>query len=166
MHPKWQDLLERMQATGQFSSKLLTHRVLCNQFFAGRTVLRPPAVNGRFGPGPIRAHGALRKTKSASWMEIAQLYVDPELSGNGVMREIIGELMEKRRPGVRFFGITKVSSVMRAFVESGLKPTTKYDVPDIESWAAEIGLDRLPESAKLRELSDMRRAGRWLFMER
>ena len=167
LYPKLEELVEKMKRTGQFAEPLLTPSRLQRQVLAGRAVLRPnQPMLCCTAPGPIIAHVARRKTRDPLWQEVAQIWVDPEHQGNGLMSEIVAELIGKTPKSVRLFGITKVQSVMDLFMRSYLVPVTKCIVPEIEDWAAKVGLgDRLPETALRWTPTNPTEGERWLFME-
>lgn len=165
MHPNWIDLIERMCKIGVYNTKLLTPRNLSSQFFAGRTVVYPRAHRFVFAAGPIKGHVARRKTEDQFWQEISQIYVDEDLRGNGIVREMTFELIARTPPAIQFFSITSVRTVMTVFEECQMGAITKATMPDVEAWAERLGIrERLPESALSPDPPQPRDKERWLYV--
>jgi len=166
MHPKWEDLVERMRALGPvYNQSLITPRALSSQFFAGRTVVYPRAHRLTFAQGPIKGHVARRKTPDEDWQEISQIYVDEDLRGNGIVREMVFELIARTPRHIRLFGITSVRTVMSVFEECQMAAVTKTVMPDDEEWAEKLGIrHRLPESALSPDPPQPRDKERWLYV--
>lgn len=166
MHPKWEDLVDRMRELGPvYNQRLITPRKLSSQFFAGRTVVYPRAHRWTFARGPLRGHVARRKTNDGGWQEISQIYVDEELRGNGVVREMVFELIARTPHEVRLFGITSVRTVMSVFEECQMRPVTKVSLPDVEEWASRLGIqERLPGTALFEVPPAPQDKERWLYV--
>ncbi len=165
MHPNWIDLAERMGKLGVYNASLLTPRNLSTQFFAGRTVVHPRAHKFVFAAGPIRGHVARRKTKDEFWQEISQIYVDEDLRGNGIVREMVFELIARTPPVIQLFGITSVRTVMSVFEECQMGAVTKATMPDVEAWAKRLGIhERLPDSALSLSPPEPCDKERWLYV--
>lgn len=166
MHPKWEDLVERMRALGPvYNQSLITPRALSSQFFAGRTVVYPRAHKMTFAQGPIKGHVARRKTADKGYQEISQIYVEEELRRNGVLREMVFELIARTPPYIRLFAFTSVGTVMSVLGECQMVPITKQKIPDIDVWAERLGIrERLPETAMRTTPPQPRDKERWLFV--
>ncbi len=165
MHPNWIDLAARMGKLGVYNAALLTPRNLSSQFFSGRTVVHPRAHKFVFVAGPLKGHVARRKTGDEFWQEISQIYVDEDLRGNGIVREMVFELIARTPAVIQLFGITSVRTVMTVFEECQMDAITKATMPDVEAWAERLGIrERLPESALSPDPPQPCDKERWLFV--
>ncbi|MCR4325463.1 MAG: hypothetical protein NUV59_01505 [Patescibacteria group bacterium] len=171
----WEQLAEDMRATGQFHDARLRHTKIRQAHYAGRSVVRPATYN-HVPRQRIWAHAARLKTRLPKWQELAWFYVAKGYDRNGVLREIVAELVAGAPQDLKFFGIGKMPAVIRVFLQHGLVPITKAVMPDVEEWAESVGLgNRLPKSALSEEAPDVEQilrlaqdeetAERWLFVQ-
>jgi hypothetical protein len=166
LYPKLEDLVARMRATGEFAEQFLTAEILRRQVLADRAVILPKPPNKYCtASGPILAHVARRKTRDPTVQELAQVFVDPALGSNGVMRCIVAQLIATTPPNIRLFAITKRLGVGSVLISYDFRPVTKR-VMGVEEWRARVGLgDRLPDSALPRSHPNPRDGERWLYLQ-
>lgn len=164
--PKYWMLLEQdMRATGEFNLSRLKQVLLRQTYYAGRAVVRP-ATDGCVPRERIWAYAARLKTKDPKYQELAWFYVRKDKEGNKVLSEIVDELIAGAPPDVIFWGISKKVAAMSVFGRHGLVAVTKHNMPNVEEWAARIGLgDRLPESALWTSPPEPKEGERWLFVQ-
>ncbi len=160
---KWAALSETLKKVGIYNNARLDPRLLSSQFHSGRAIIRetPELVGHR----TIQAFAALWGTADPLWWEIGTIWVDPRLRGNGLLSELVTDSTSLAPKGGNLFLITSERAVMISGVNHGFRPVTKALMPDIEAWAATVGLGyRLPRTA-LQEIPPFPVAGeRWLFV--
>ncbi len=175
---EWHELDEKMRQEkgGAFYLPLLSPSILQEQWAQNRAVVRPVRIPTEYRgmivskqSGPILAHAARRESNHPAWNELAQIYVDKEARGNGLMKEVVCELIATTMPCIRLFCITPDGSVMRLLQGLYFRPITKAVMPGVGDWAREVGLDvgdRLPQTALRTGLPDIEAGERWLFVRR
>jgi len=167
---KWNDLAGRMCATGKYYEPRLSGKLLAGQFHGGRAVARMCCTSQ---PWRVTAYVALWKTPDPAWTEVGSLYV--EQPGNGTAQEILSEVIAKAPDSTRLFIITPELGVMKKVLAFGFRTVGKLTLSDaklgcdFDTWARRVGLrtgeqDRIPLSAQVDEVPDLRRIGRWLFV--
>ena len=165
----WEDLAAAMLETGQFHAARLSHGKLRRAHYAGRAIVRPATISG-VPWKPIWAYAARLKAPEISgalWQELAWFYVRKDKASNGVLVEIVEELLASVPVNVNLFGITKRGAAMCVFEKHGLKPITKAVMPDVEEWADAVGLgDRRPETALQTKHPCPEAEQRWLFVRK
>lgn len=175
MNHEWERLEARMLRTGMFHSPRLTSRFLAKNFFTDQAVVRVRSV--LVGGMEYCAYITWLATKDPMYCEIALAYVAEDLEGNGILKEILADLLKKlpRTPiqgksseewpqAIPFF-FTKSPAMMSVVLRFGFQPVTKAIMLDVEEWAAKVGCsDRLPESALRTTLPSPKGGERWLFV--
>lgn len=166
MHQKWIDLARAMNRRGVYYGPPLRPIDLSKAFWAKRAVIRPrPHNDYYFAPGPIKAYVARRKSQHLLWQEISRAFVCEESENNGVMSDIVYELVARTPREIQLFSITKVIPTMKVFERCHLLPITKTVMPDVAKWAKCCGLgDRLPETALSTDVPNPIEGDRWLFI--
>lgn len=146
MNCEWERLESDMLRTGMFHGPRLNSRFLAQNFYAGRAVVRIRPAHGRT---EYCAYIAVLPTKEDRYCEVALAYVAPDLEGNGLLKEIMGELLtlvpRGRMPMPFLF--TRSPAVKKAAAGFGFSVQTRAG---FRLWPMMLGLeDRIPESAKL-----------------
>lgn len=165
MAPKyWERLEADMRATGDFRPERLSHHKLRSNHYASRAIVRPHTVN-LVPRERIWAYAARLKARLPDYQELALFYVRKDREGNGVLREIVDELIKTAPCSLGFFGISKRLAAMRVFERHGLRAVTRRTIPNIERFAEEFGFrDRLPDTALGKGDPSPRDGERWLFI--
>lgn len=180
-HRVWHELYAKMLAEGKFNLSLLTPDILEAQFKAGVSGVRPSSLSYKLTKGlpigddeKIMAHGTLRDSKVPWWKELAQIWVDSDARGNGLMWELICELIARAKPGVQVFCITSDGSLMKLLERLHFRPMTQRSAgPGMVpvEWAQHVGIggvkERLPESVMTESFPDEKPpkdGERWLFI--
>jgi len=163
---RWADLVRRMKETGMFREDRMDPRFVASNYYAGRAVLRGPNPSRRGTPARIEAYTALVKTRDPNWFEIALMYVDEKLQGNGVAKGLLTEVRTKK-PGAKFFLISRDPAVWALARGAGFDPVTKRFFPEVEDWAKRLGLGEwLPDTALRDTVPRLNREERWLFRKK
>ena len=178
MNYKWIQLREEMAATGKFYLPRLTARILCINYHAGRAVVR---FRPEYALPTVYTYITWLKTKDQNWVEIALGYVASDKGGNGVLREIFGELLDKlpdhpgfedwerfpKPPQAKSFLIARYdTSMWHMALRFGYRPITKFQMPNVVEWSKRVGMpeDRLPESATCDNPHHDKSDQRWLMV--
>ena len=149
MNYKWELLARAMLRTGRYWEPRVKPQLLSRHYHAGRTAVR---IRSEEQLTVYSAYIAWLKTKDPSHCEIALAYVAPDLEGNGVLKDIMRELLDRMPSDLTPFLITKHPAMMRTATSSGFK-MVDCDTQEIETWAAKAGIeDRLPVPSEERKL--------------
>src|SRR3989344_6404720 len=145
---KYWELLEYdMRKVGGFSLARLKHTKLRQAWYAKRAVV-VAEMDGYVPRSRICAYAARLKTKNPEWQELAWFYVVVFLTGLGILRLMVENLVATAPACIKFCGFTDKAAVRCIFERHGLVAVNKYNMPDIEEWAKQLGMyDRLSETA-------------------
>lgn len=158
----WEQLESDMLKRGHFFASRVKHVLLRQTHRAGRSVIRPPVVEGE-AREPIWGHLARLKCADLQWQEIALAYVRKDKEGNGVLREMMAELLQATPKGICLFLITDVQVVIETAAALGFHikmfPTQEL----LDAWARQMGFPaerKPPEGAVVRNVAQAVRDGR------
>jgi hypothetical protein len=138
---KWLDLSRTLKKTRAYFDQRITPESLAGAYFLRRAVTREIDE-------AIIAYAALWSSSHPQWRELGTVWVAEEHCGNGVMREMVNELITVRLlPDEEWFFITKDPRVIRIADWYSFKAVTTESRRDLLAWASEVGITtRLPES--------------------
>lgn len=149
MKKKWEVLARCLLKEGGYYEPRLTPRLLSERYYAGHAVIRE--TEEEEGERTIFAYAALWPAYHGpreSWYELGSVWIAPHSRGNGLVREVMQETLEKA-PGKKFFLISASQGVIQSARYLGFKPVF---VPEIahrvfQEWVDAMRLgERLPTS--------------------
>ena len=163
MKQKWVDLSAALKAARVYHEDRIAPQTLQKRFHSGHAAMRE--TSEVFGSRTIKAFGALWPTWRPDCWEVGTLFVRPEYRGNGLLPEIMDELMRRAPNGSSLFFITKEERIMKLAPEYGFVRVSGTTYPNILRWASQRGLVcRLPKSVYKVGWPSPEPRERWLFM--
>ncbi len=146
MHIDWEQLEADMARTGAFYAPRLSAHFLAHNFYDGRAIPRVRPAGKRM---ECCAYIAWLKTPHPRYVEIALAYVADDLKGNGVLREIMAELLSTTPTGTLPFLITGNPAMKKVAAGFGFQTETPScsHMPRYFAHLVGISDDRLPDSA-------------------
>ncbi len=161
-HPRWEMLAQAMRESGGYDETRLKPSLLSRSYHAGRAVA---GEDFAFTPREITYYGALLKTKSKIWMEVAQVYVSPPLRGNGILNLIFDGLITRAESHQSLLLFSRSVPVIETAKSKGFVEVAPGIFPSMEYWARAIGVeDRVPKSAFVAEKENIKAGERRLLV--
>ena len=146
---KWEQLEANLRVCPQLVStgNRLDYRVLWQLYRSRRAVIRE--TDEVVGPRTIFGFVACRPTALLEWGEVSTACIAPEKSGNGLLGEMLKELLAATAPGTKLFAFSDSEAFIAAACREGFYvASASVDVGlDVILWAESLGIrDRLPKS--------------------
>jgi len=145
MQRKWKILSETLSETGKYYAPRLKPRLLAGRYYARRAAIRE--TTEVIGDRSVQAYAALWRSSHLAWYELGTVWIGEDLRGNGLLDELMAEVVGLAPRGANLFLITPVEAIMDSAQKLGFHQVTTQTHSRLLSWASEAGIvTRLPGS--------------------
>ncbi len=143
MHPMWEKLEKALTKEPNLDAARATALMISDLYHSGRAVIRYEGEG--YYCRTIFAYLACRTSADREWGEISTAYVRKDKRGNGQLRHMLEELIEKEKTPKQLFAISKDPAFIAVACrpEFGFRAVCADFQPlfDLYEWSRRLGID-------------------------